>query len=89
LKNYDLETFLIGIEYMDREKRFWNEIIQSEIGIYEDGREDGKEEGRIEGRIDGEQKGIEKVARNMKLQNVDYNVIANFTGLSIDEIEKL
>ncbi len=78
---------------MDREKRFWNEIIQSEIGIYEDGREDGKEEGRKEGieegRKDGEQKGIEKVARNMKLKNIDYNVIANVTGLSIDEIKKL
>jgi len=101
------------IEYMDREKKYWLEIIQAERGIFEEGREEGKkegieegkkkgieegkkkgiEEGKKEGIEEGKKKGIEEekcnIARNLKLQHIGYDVIANVTGLSIDEIEKL
>ncbi len=89
------------IEYMDREKKYWLEIIQAERGIFEEGREEGKKEGIEEGKKkgieegkkEGKKEGIEEekcnIARNLKLQHIGYDVIANVTGLSIDEIEKL
>lgn len=55
------------------------DILITKIGkeIYEEGREEGREETRIE------------TARNLKKLNVDIKIIANATGLSIDEINKL
>ena len=44
-----------------------------------------KEEGREEGRAEGK----EEVARSMKLKAIDFNIIADCTGLSIEYIEKL
>jgi len=69
------------IEYMDREKKYWLEIIQAERSIFEDGRIEGREEGKSEEK--------RNIARNMKLKNISYDVIVDITGLSIDEIEKL
>ena len=44
-----------------------------------------KEEGREEGREEGK----EEVARSMKLKGLDNSLIAECTGLSIEQIEKL
>lgn len=58
---------------------------------------DGREEGKAEGREEGEQIGLEKgklaqayeTAKAMKLKRIDLNVIAECTGLSMEEINKL
>ena len=44
-----------------------------------------KEEGREEGIAEGK----EEVARSMKLKGLDFNLIADCTGLSIEQIENL
>ena len=44
-----------------------------------------KEEGREEGRAEGK----EEVARSMKLKGIAFNIIADCTGLSIEQIERL
>ena len=60
---------------------------------YEEGRFDGKQEGRAEGLAEGIEKGIEKEkirnAKTMKDKGYPVNDIADITGLSIEEIEKL
>lgn len=48
-----------------------------------------KEEGRVEGRVEGREEGKEEVARSMKLKGLDNSLIAECTGLSIEQIEKL
>jgi predicted transposase/invertase (TIGR01784 family) len=45
----------------------------------------GEERGRNEG---AQQKAVE-TAKNMKLENMPISMIAHFTGLSVEEIEKL
>ena len=52
-------------------------------------KEEGREEGRAEGRAEGLAEGKEEVARSMKLKGIDFNIIADCTGLQIEHIEKL
>jgi predicted transposase/invertase (TIGR01784 family) len=47
------------------------------------------DKGRKEGLQKGLQKGISLVARNMKMKNVDIKIIAETTGLSIEEFENI
>ncbi|NER24304.1 MAG: Rpn family recombination-promoting nuclease/putative transposase [Symploca sp. SIO1B1] len=58
-----------------------------------EGREEGRLEGREEGRIEGREEGIleEKVniARTFKLKGIDIETIAEATGLTREQIEKL
>ena len=59
--------------------------------------EKGIEKGRQEGIEKGRQEGIEKgkkdeqiaIAREMKKENMSLELISRFTGLSVEEIEKL
>lgn len=63
----------------------------------EEGRDEGKQEGREEGRLEGIQEGREEgrveerlgIARKMKANGIDTQLIAQVTGLSIETIEKL
>lgn len=48
-----------------------------------------REEGLEEGIEKGMEKGIEKVAINMLKQNIDIKLVAQVTGLSIDELNKI
>ena len=53
------------------------------------GLKEGKEEGLKEGREEGlKEKSIE-IAKNMLKDNVDINIISKYSGLTIDEINKL
>ncbi len=58
-----------------------------------EGRLEGKIEGRLEGKIEGRLEGIEQErlsnARKMKDKGLDSTMIADITGLSLDEIAKL
>ena len=53
------------------------------------GKEAGIQIGRQEGKEAGIQIGLEKAATNMLLKNLDEKVIAESTGLSIEEIKRL
>ena len=55
------------------------------VSAEEKGRDEGIEIGKAEGKIEGK---IE-VAKNLLLQNIDINVVASATGLSIEQIKKL
>ncbi|MCQ2192528.1 MAG: Rpn family recombination-promoting nuclease/putative transposase [Paludibacteraceae bacterium] len=59
----------------------------------EEGRAEGREEGRAEGRAEGREEGRAetnmKNARGMKAKGMSVEDIAEITGLSIEEIEKL
>jgi len=51
--------------------------------------EEGKLEGKLEGKIEGEMEGVKKVALALKKQQINIEIIATTTGLSIKEIESL
>ena len=48
-----------------------------------------KGEGRLEGRAEGRAEGHEEDARRMKADNMPIELISKYTGLTVDEIEKL
>jgi len=49
----------------------------------------GMEEGKLEGREEGEEKKQLEIARNMKKAGMSAEQIAEFTGLTKNQIEKL
>ena len=49
----------------------------------------GRAEGRAEGMAKGRTEGIWAMARNMKSKSFDASLIAEITGLSQEEIDKL
>ncbi|MBN2801692.1 MAG: hypothetical protein JXR91_01225, partial [Deltaproteobacteria bacterium] len=57
------------------------------------GREEGREEGIKQGREEGREEGIEKekinAAITMKKDGLSYEIISKYTGLTINQIEKL
>lgn len=55
----------------------------------EEGREEGRKEGREQGREQGREEANEEVAKTLKDNGVDFDLIAKSTGLSIEAIEKL
>ena len=52
-------------------------------------KKEAKEEGRMEGLAEGEAKANMENARKMKVDGMSAELIAKYTNLSIDEIEKL
>ena len=49
----------------------------------------GLEEGRVEGRAEGREQERLKMARAMKTHGMDASVIADITGLTLEQIEEL
>ena len=78
------DAFLLGQKMMLSRERKEGKLEGIKEGI-EKGMQKGKLEGIKEGRI------IEQLsmAKNMKKENIDIEVIKRITGLSIEEIEKL
>ena len=65
------------------EKEKLDALVQDNI------REEAIEEGRAEGRAEGiESKTIEMI-KNLLLQSVDYNIISNASGKTIEEIKEI
>ena len=54
---------------------------------------EGRAEGIAEGRAEGFEEGMEKaqynMAKKMKADNVPYEIIVKYTGLSVEEIENI
>ena len=55
----------------------------------EEGRLEGRAEGREEGLVEGRAEGIRTTAKGMKDKGIDLQIIADVTGLSLDDILKL
>ena len=55
----------------------------------EEGRLEGRAEGRAEGLVEGRAEGIRTTAKGMKDKGIDLQIIADVTGLSLDDILKL
>ena len=68
-------------------------IAEAKSEAFEDGFSAGEEYGRNEGIslgiTQGEQKAKLETAKSMKSENMSVSMIAHFTGLSVEEIEKL
>jgi len=85
----EMEDTGIAPEIMDieEEKRWYREML------IESAREDGLEQGISQGIEQGLEQGIERnqkeTARNMLNENLDVNLIARITNLSIDEINMI
>lgn len=71
----------------------YNDINNSNVKHFREGKEEGlkegKEEGLKEGLKEGEQKKALEIARKLKAAGVDNAVILATTGLPKEEIEKL
>lgn len=52
-------------------------------------KEDGREEGIVIGREQGRAEALVEMARTMKADGLAPQAIANYTGLSVEEIERL
>ena len=70
------EAFLVGQKMMLRRER-------------EDGFDEGIKEGIAKGKLEGIKEGQISMAKSMKKENIDIELIKKITGLTIDEIEKL
>ena len=79
-----------NMQELERRRKLWRlEYYSGLEAAKEEGREKGREEGREEGVIIGVGKRNTEIARNMKEDGVDPNVIAKYTGLSSNEIARL
>jgi predicted transposase/invertase (TIGR01784 family) len=56
---------------------------------FDDGLSQGRNEGISIGMSQGAQQAKIETAKSMKSENMSVNLIARFTGLSVEEIEKL
>jgi predicted transposase/invertase (TIGR01784 family) len=57
--------------------------------IREEARKEGKEEGRKEGKVEGKKEQAIEIAKTMKKKGETVDTIAEYTGLSKEEIEKI
>ena len=79
------------LQYMsmtDEERREYRDYMVS-VHAAQDAIETAKDEGRAEGRAEGEQAKAIDTARKMKTKGFDIEDIADITGLTAEEIERL
>ena len=94
--NNFIRSRLMMSEYDKKELYQYDKKIaladERRIGMRE-GIKKGKLEGIKEGRLEGIKEGIKErnyaIAKGMKNDGADFNLISKYTGLSIKEIEKL
>ena len=71
-------------------QRYERSLIVSNYKVGEiKGKAEGKIEGKIEGRIEGKAEGKIEIAKKCKQKGMSLQEIADLTGLTIDEIEKI
>lgn len=73
-------------------ERFWMTVHDEQAyleGRYNKGREQGRAEGREQGRAEGEYNKALESARSMKADGMPVELIVKYTGLTIDEINRL
>ena len=78
---------------IDRERDLRNQFqFATDKGIAEGieiGREEGRAEGFAEGMESGRAEGVLNVARKLKADGMDIDLIIKYSGLTREEIEKL
>jgi predicted transposase/invertase (TIGR01784 family) len=74
-------------------QRLLRSDIMKESVIYQEILREGKAEGRVEGKAEGlaegEAKASNKIAQNMLRSNISLDLVAQFTGLNLKQVEKL
>ena len=63
--------------------------IMDEKAIYQAGLDKGRTEGKAEGKVEGKIEAMQEIAKKLLRQKLEMRKIAEITGLSIKEIEKL
>ena len=81
--NYDYNSRMARLERLEME------AIEKIAKSREEGMEKGRAEGRTEGRTEGRAEGITENAKKMKTKGFDNALIAEITGLSLKQIERL
>ena len=76
-------------QYIENETTIREEVDRFEGQIYEDGREDGRVEGMETGKEQGKKENAADVAVKLKAKGFDDDIIAEVTGLSLEEISLL
>ena len=82
--NNFVKSRLMMMEYEKKEAYLYGNQI-----MLDEERRLGKEEGIKEGIEQGIEREKYSLAKNMKKENIDINIISKVTGLSIEKIEKL
>ena len=94
-KNEDIKEAVIEVrrlsqdEQLQREAELREKAIMDEKAIYQAGLDNGKEEGEKLGRKKGRVETMKEVAKKLLKQNMNIENVAEITGLTIEEIEKL
>ena len=94
-KNEDVKEAVIEVrklsqdEQLQREAELREKAIMDEKAIYQAGLDNGKEEGEKLGRKKGRVETMKEVAKKLIKQNMNIENVAEITGLTIEEIEKL
>jgi predicted transposase/invertase (TIGR01784 family) len=70
-------------------QRLLRSDIMKESVIYQEILREGKAEGKAEGIAEGEAKASNKIAQNMLRSNISLDLVAQFTGLNLKQVEKL
>ena len=72
-------------------KKEWNEYFYKDMMNVEreEGIKEGMKKGKLEGIKEGEKNKAVSMAKLMKKENIDIELIKKITGLTIDEIKKL
>ena len=85
--------YLTGDEAVKRREELRNKALRDEAAARRCGREEGEEAGIVIGRAlgkkDGEIKAKIETAKNMLRDKIDKKNIIKYTGLSLNEVEKL
>ena len=86
----EFEQYAKSLDNMGDYQNIINTAVEeAEIRGHMRGLEQGREEGREEGREQGRQEANTDAARKFKLLGVDVDIIAQATGLAIEEIKEL
>ena len=88
----DEERYLID-SFKDYERDYYNDTKTAKEEGLKEGLDKGLKEGLDKGLKEGLDKGLKEgkveIAKNMLKDNVDINIISKYSGLSVDEINKL
>ena len=71
--------------HVDAVRVQWDVLTTARTEGWDEGRAEGREEGRAEGEVEAKH----AIARGMKADGMPVEAIAKYTGLTVDEIEKL
>lgn len=85
--NEDLQMTYVRRMMADWDRK--GQLATAKMQGLEEGRAEGRAKGRAEGRAEGREQERLKMARAMKAHGMDASVIADITGLTLEQIEEL